>query len=89
MNRRKRNIKINRYARRNTAHKQRKIIFFNLQPVPHKSMTRNVGRFAVYKLIIISERCLLIIDMSQTQHQASYDCASDTSYVMFCDLKHF
>lgn len=47
----------NRHAKRDTAHKQRKIICFNLELVLYKSITRNVGKFAIYKLTVIAERC--------------------------------
>ena len=55
----------NRHAKRDTAHKQRKIICFNLEEVLYKSITRNVGKFAIYKLVVIAERCPVVIDISQ------------------------
>ena len=43
----------NRYAKRGTAQKRRKITYFNQELVPRKSMTRNEGKSAIYKLTVM------------------------------------
>lgn len=46
----------NRHTKRDIAHKQKKMICLNIELVLYKSMTRNVGKFVIYKVTVIAER---------------------------------